>query len=345
MQLQQLTKLTKGEKVAIVSPSFAAPGQWPKVYELGLKRLGDVFGLEPVEFPATKKLGASGEERAADLVEAFEDPAIKAVIATLGGNDQVTYIQNLPDEPFTEHPKPFFGFSDNTHFSNFLFLHGVPSYYGGCLFTQFAMQGSMEAYTVEYLRHALFDVGEYELSPAGACNDVDVDWGIDELLDTPRVYEPSDGYYWDGALDVSGHLWGGCLESVDELLRHGAQIPSLKHFEEVVLMLETSEEVPDANYVFRVLRALGERGILSRVQGVLIGRPKSWNFDKQTDEETREQYREEQRGAVLSTIRTYHQDAPVVQNVNFGHTHPQICMPYGNMVRIQSSARKLFATF
>ncbi len=125
--MKKLRKLEKGDKVAILSPSFAAAGKWPQVYELGLERMRSIFGLEPVEFPTTKKLGASKEERAADLVAAFEREDIRAVIATLGGDDQVTYIKNLPPEPFKNNPKPFFGFSDNTHFANFLWLQGVPS--------------------------------------------------------------------------------------------------------------------------------------------------------------------------------------------------------------------------
>ena len=140
MNFITLPKLHKGDKVAIISPSFAAPGMWPKVYELGLKRLREVFGLEPVEFAATKKLGASKEERTKDLVDSFESREIKAVIASLGGDDQVTYIKNLPKKPFTNNPKMFFGFSDNTHFCNFLWLNGIPSYYGASLFTQFCMQ-------------------------------------------------------------------------------------------------------------------------------------------------------------------------------------------------------------
>ena len=36
-------------------------------------------------------------------------------------------------------------------------------------------------------------------------------------------------------------------------------------------MLETSEELPVADYVFRVLRAFGERGILERLQDGLRG--------------------------------------------------------------------------
>ncbi|HTY39564.1 MAG TPA: LD-carboxypeptidase, partial [Candidatus Paceibacterota bacterium] len=140
MNFVSLNKLKKGDKVAILSPSFAAPGKWPRVYELGLKRLRETFELEPVEFPATKKLGASKEDRSKDLIDAFENKEIKAVIASLGGDDQITYIKNLPASPFINNPKPFFGFSDNTHFENFLWLNGIPSYYGGSLFTEFAMQ-------------------------------------------------------------------------------------------------------------------------------------------------------------------------------------------------------------
>jgi muramoyltetrapeptide carboxypeptidase LdcA involved in peptidoglycan recycling len=128
MKFQKLTKLKVGDKVAIVSPSFAAPGVWPHVYELGLKRVREVFGLEPVEYPATKKVGASGTERGEDLENAFSNPDIKGLIASLGGNDQVTYIKNLKPEEFVNNPKIFFGFSDNTHFCNFLWLHGIPSF-------------------------------------------------------------------------------------------------------------------------------------------------------------------------------------------------------------------------
>jgi muramoyltetrapeptide carboxypeptidase LdcA involved in peptidoglycan recycling len=133
LTFKKLPKLTRGDKVAILSPSFAAPGAWPHVYELGLQRLRDLFGLEPVEYPTTKKLGASGAERAKDLVDAFANPEIKAIIATLGGDDQVTYVKHLPSAPFADNPKPYFGYSDNTNFMNHLWLNGIPSYYGGSL--------------------------------------------------------------------------------------------------------------------------------------------------------------------------------------------------------------------
>lgn len=340
---EPFSKLAKGDKVAILSPSFAAPGRFPDVYKLGLERVETIFGLVPVEYPTTAKLNASVQERAIDLIAAFENPDIKGVIASIGGDDQVTYINHLPSEPFRNNPKPFFGYSDNSHFCNFLFLNGIPSYYGGSIFTQFAMQGAMDDYTIKYLNHALFDRGEFELVPSETYNDQGLDWDNVSLLKTKRQHWSNDGFMWDGQKNSDGLLWGGCVESVDEMLRHGVLIPTLEQFDGIVLMLETSEEIPSADYVFRVFRALGERGILGRVQGILIGRAKAWEFDKLNTPEQKEEYRKEQSDTVVQVVRQYNQNIPIVQNMNFGHTDPQIPMPYGGSVRIDSANKKIFA--
>ncbi len=343
--MKQLPKLQPGDKVAILSPSFAAPGKWPHVHELGLQRLREVFELEPVEYPTTRLLGATTEARSADLVAAFSDPDIKAVMATIGGNDQVTYVKQLPAEPFVNNPKPFFGYSDNSHFANFLFLHGIPSYYGGSLFTQLAMQGEMDEYTVRHIKYALFEAGERELVASETYNDQGLNWNDPSHLTKRRQHWTNQGHVWDGEIDGHGILWGGCLESVDEMLRHGVQIPSLEQFESVVLMLETSEEIPAAPYVHRVFRALGERGILERVQGVLMGRPKAWEFNKLHTAEEKEQYCTEQYETVVRAVRAYNTTVPIVQNMNFGHTDPQIPMPYGESVRIEIDTHSMFAQF
>jgi muramoyltetrapeptide carboxypeptidase LdcA involved in peptidoglycan recycling len=351
--MKKLPKLQRGDKVAIVSPSFAAPGVWPEVYALGLKRLREVFELEPVACSFTKKVGASGEERSSDLVAAFADDEIKAVIASLGGDDQVTYIKNLPVGPFVENPKPFFGFSDNSHFCNFLFLHDVPSFYGASLFTQFTMQPEMDDLTVQYLKHALFDEGEFELFPSTEFCDSNIaedgetliDWDKSDTLPLRRLRESNTGWVWDGVQNASGLLWGGCIESIDEMLRHAVRIPSAEQFKNIVLMLESSEEMPTAEHVRRVVRAFGERGVLGVIQGVVVGRPKAWHFNHQYSLEKKREFRLEQQEVILKTVRQYNTEIPVVQNIDFGHTDPQIPMPYGNQIRIDCKNKKLFATF
>jgi len=90
---------------------------------------------------------------------------------------------------------------------------------------------------------------------------------------------------------------------------------------------------------------LGERGILQEIKGVMVGRPKSWEFDKPHTKEERTIYAKEQQKTILETVRAYNKHIPIVQNMNFGHTDPQIPMPYGNRVRVVTEERKIYATF
>ncbi|MFA5355228.1 MAG: S66 peptidase family protein [Candidatus Paceibacterota bacterium] len=343
--MKKLQKLQKGDRVAVLSPSFAAPAIFPKIFELGLQRIRDEFGLEPVEYPTTRKLNASAEERACDLIAAFSDPEIKAVIASTGGDDQVTYIHKMSPKVFLKNPKPFLGYSDNSHLCSFLFRHGIPSFYGACVMTQFAMQGEMDKYTVENIHHALFDSGEYEITASDEYNEIGLNWKDETLLTTKRTYEKNMGWVWDAPMDGEGILWGGCLESIDDMLRNNVPIPSLKKFENIVLMLETSEEIPSHGYVRRVIRALGERGVLLNIQGILVGKPKAWEFDKPFTKEERMTYTKGQQEAIIETVRIYNQIVPIIQNINFGHTDPQVPMPYGGKLRIESGSQKIFASF
>ena len=79
-------------------------------------RLKDLTGLIPVEFPTTRLIDASPQHRAQDINSAFADPDIKAVLATIGGTDQITVIPQL----IHDNPKIFIGYSDNTNLHNWL---------------------------------------------------------------------------------------------------------------------------------------------------------------------------------------------------------------------------------
>ena len=111
-------KLVPGDRVAVLSPGFAAPGRFPKVHELAMLRLREEIGLEPVEYPTTRQVGASPQARAADLMAAFADPKIKAILATIGGDDQITVLPFLDPEVALANPKAFAGFSDCTNMLN-----------------------------------------------------------------------------------------------------------------------------------------------------------------------------------------------------------------------------------
>ena len=344
-QFVKLTKLSKGDQVAIISPSAGLPAIFPLVQDLGLERLRNVFGLTPVEYPTTRTMGASLEDRARDVMAAFADPANKAVFTSIGGEDQIKLIKHLDPQVFLDNPKPFFGFSDNTHLHNFLWGLGIPSYYGSAVMTQLAMQGQMNEITKNSLNHALFDEGEYEMEVADQYNDEGLDWSVAENLTKSRKMEPNDGLIWDGNTNAEGILWGGCIESMVAQSSAGIYLPQTEDLDGTILFIETAEDIPDHWIIDYMLTGIGERGWFDKFQAVIVGRPKAWEFDKQKNTEAKAEYRKLQRETVLKTVREYNKTIPVVQNVDFGHTDPQVVLPNGNRVRIVSTSKKIYVTY
>src|SRR5690242_3988641 len=99
-----------GSTVAVVSPSWAAPEQYPAVHERALQRLRDVLGVAPVEYVSTRR-SASPQQRARDLMAAFADPQVGAILATIGGDDQITVLRHLDPDVVVRHPTRFLGYS------------------------------------------------------------------------------------------------------------------------------------------------------------------------------------------------------------------------------------------
>ncbi len=203
----------------------------------------------------------------------------------------------------------------------------------------------MDDYTVQYLKQAFFETGELEIRASETFNDIGLDWDDESNLLQRRVHEKNEGWYWDGTINAQGITWGGCLESIDKMFRHEIAIPSLDEFKNIVLITETSEEIPSSDYVLRMYKELGERGILERVQAVLVGRPKAWEFNNRQEPQARIEYRRKQREVILNTVCMYNKTIPIIQNMDFGHTDPQIPLPYGASCRIDGTNRKIFIEF
>lgn len=338
--------LTPGDRVAIVSPSGGLPELFPAVFEQGLRRLSEDFGLIPVEYPTTRVLHSSLADRARDLHAAFADPEIRALFCAIGGDDQIKLLRYLDPELLRAHPKRFFGYSDATNIELFLWNLGIVSFYGGAIMVQFGMAGGMHEYTVESLRHALFDPGEVEIHPAPSYTDEDRDWGdAPQLALSPNMW-PNPGWEWVNAdRTIEGVTWGGCLEILDYQLRAGRYLPRDADCDGAILLLETSEELPDTKYVYRVLMGMGERGLLQRFAAVLVGRAKAWAFDRRQTLEQKAAYVHEQRAAIQRALDEYSPSVPVVYNLDFGHTDPQWIVPLGGYVRIEGASRRIFARY
>ncbi|MFN2517431.1 MAG: S66 peptidase family protein [Jatrophihabitantaceae bacterium] len=339
-------KLAPGDQVAVLSPSFAAPGKFPAVHERAMQRLRDEFALQPVEYPTTRRLGASPQDRAADLMAAFTDPDIRAVLATIGGDDQLTVLPYLDPAAVADNPKPFFGYSDNTNLLNWLWNLGVAGYHGGSTMVHLGRGGGLHPVSAASLRAALITGGDIVLHPVDVFAEDELDWGDPASLDRSAPTQPSAGWSWHQPDQViSAPTWGGNLEILHWNLAANRWIRPVEDYQGCVLILETSEEMPAADEVFRMLRNAGERGLLEQFPAILVGAPKATNLQCHTTLEQREHYRREQRQAVLHALAEYNPRAMVVFGVDIGHTDPQWVLPYGGTVTVDGPARSVTAHY
>ncbi|MFI6865110.1 S66 peptidase family protein [Streptomyces sp. NPDC050421] len=340
------SKPRPGDRVAVLSPSSGLPGILPLPYELGLRRLRDDFGLEPVEYPATRKMGSTAQERAADIHAAFADPTIKGVIASIGGDDQITVLPHLDRELLRANPKPFFGYSDNTNLLVFLDRLGIVGYHGGSVMVELGRPGVMHPLTAASLRAALFTHDDHELTPAKETGSVNGRWEDPRTFDHEPGMLPADGWTWHNAdRVVQGASWGGNLEILSWMLVADREIRPAAEYEGRVLFLETSEDMPSAGEVYWILRSMGERGLLRRFPALVMGRAKNWSFDQPFDTADGQRYREQQREAVLRALNEYAPETMAVLDVDIGHTDPQLVIPYGGRIRVDGVARRIVVTY
>lgn len=338
--------LEPGDKVAIVSPASGLASAFPHVYERGLERLQSVYDLTPVEFPTAKRtddyLYEHPEERARDIENAFADPNIQGVIATIGGNDQIRILKYLDSDILIENPTRFYGSSDNTSLVHFLWNQGIVSYYGGMLLTDFATPGQLPEYLETSLRSALFDDVIGAISPASEFTDQDLDWSNPDNLTRQPEMEANPGWIWRGGhTSVEGQTWGGGFETTYQHVIADRYLPELTALDGGVLLLETSEELPSTAVVQRVLHGFGERGLLSCFDGFLIGRTKARSHTLNRSTEERDQYRQQIRQTISKIITEYNPTAPIVFNVDFGHTTPAVPVPIGATVTIDPQNERI----
>ena len=341
-----VAKAKPGDRVAILSPAFAAPAVSEVVHEQAMRRLRDATGLVPVEFPTTRQLGASAESRGADVTAAFADPTIRAVLATIGGDDQVTVIPHIDADVVAANPKPFLGYSDNTNLHNFLWNLGVPSYYGGSTQVHLGPGPHLDEVHLVSLRAALLGGGVIELTEPGVSEDFGIAWTDPRALTEFGAREVTEPWVWAGPkVVVEGSTWGGCIEVIDQIAL-ADRMPSVTDLTGAILLLETSEELPAADEVKRWVRALGERGILGAVAGVLVARPPVSELGSvvpSAHERTR--LRDAQRETIIDQVTRYNSDAVICVGVPFGHTRPQWIIPHGGTVRLDGATRKVSADY
>ena len=339
-------KARAGDRIAVLSPSFAAAGAFPAVHEQAMRRLTEVTGLVPVEYPTTREVGATPRDRAADIDAAFADPSIRGILAVIGGEDQITVIPHLDAGLARRDPKPFLGTSDNTNLHHWLWANGVASFYGGSSQVHLGPGPGVDDIHARTLRAALITGETLEITDPGESEDIGVDWGDPRALTCFGEREPTEPWSWHGpARSVTGRTWGGCIEVIEWILTAGRFPSGPEVLDGGVLIIEASEELLPARNVGWIVRSLGERGILAAVDAVLLARPPTSGFSSRPAAEERAQRRAEQRDVVADLVGRYNPEAVMCAGIPFGHTRPQYIVPHGGLVTVDGVARRVIADY
>ena len=332
-------RLKKGDKVAIVSLSDGMIGEkeFLHKYELGKKRLEKKFGLEVVSMPNTLKgvnyLYEHPEKRAEDMMNAFKDKSIKAVISAIGGEDTIRLLPYIDYNIIKNNPKIFMGFSDTTANHFMMYKAGVVSYYGPALMSDFAEYVDMYDYTENTIRDLLFEAKQnYEIRKCDYwTNEHNIEWwnGKNINKQKTRIKDEKGYQVIQGKGKVKGRLLGGCLDAFP--IYNGTEVwPKLEEWKDKIIFLETCENMPEPYLITYYLRNMGAQGIFNVAKGIIVGKPRA------------EKYYEEYKDVYKKVLKEFNrEDMPVLYNVNFGHSCPIGIIPYGIECELDVDNKKI----
>jgi len=337
MTYKKPSKLKQGDTVAIVSPSWGGPSVFPHIYENGLKVLQE-WGLKIKEFPTARMdaafTRANPQVRAKDLNDAFADHEVKAIFASIGGDDSVRILPFLNKKIITENPKILMGYSDTSTLHVFANLQELITFYGPSIMAGFSQMESLPESFKSHVWEMLFEPKEsYEYRPYGKYCDGYPDWANKENTGKVKQIKSDDGWHWlQGNTKVQGELFGGCME-VLEMMKGTDFWPSQDFWKGKIFFLETSEEKPSIHYIDHVLRNYGVLGVFDKIGGFIFSRARDYS-----DEEKKEL---EEKIISIVAKEFGKPDLPIVANFDVGHTDPQVVLPLGVKTEIDCRNKKV----
>ncbi|TZF92741.1 LD-carboxypeptidase [Chryseobacterium panacisoli] len=230
--------LKKGDKIAVISPAGAVDAsQMEKGIEMIKSR-----GFEPVlgehlytRFSNGYNYAGTEQERIKDINWALNDSEIRAVWASRGGYGCQHLIQHLKIKGFTENPKWYIGYSDNTVIQIYLLKKGFASIHGQTIKTS-SFGVTDESYDL------IFDILKGK---------------------TPKYSLESHQFNKGG--NIEGELVGGNLALIYALLGTKYSFD----FRDKILFIE---DIGENFYALdRMIMSLELAGVFSKIKGLIVG--------------------------------------------------------------------------
>ena len=322
LELIKPSKLNRDDTIAIISPSWGCAGsnsvKWK--YMLGVERLNKL-GLNVIAAPnalkGTTYLRENPQARAEDVMWAFENKDIKAVIANIGGNDLFRILPFILPNSIADNPKILCGYSDVMTLHLFCYKLGLSTFYGDNLITSIADGEKWHEYSKYWFEKVFMSnsiIGE--IAPSK-------DWTNDVCKHTKkdyfRKYVNNTGYMKiQGEGKVTGRLFGGHM-GLMELDRDGIISLNLEDFKDKILFFEEIPQFTTLDCINEFFEWLGEKGYLKVLKGIVIGKI----VENEAFVPLAEAIRQIVSNKYCLPIM------PIMYGVNVGHSSPTCILPYG----------------
>jgi len=298
-------KLKPGDGVAIIAP--ASPIGKPEDLTGFLDRVKEL-GLTPIQAPNLAKefgfFGGTDQERADDIMWAFNNPDIKAIMPIRGGYGCTRLLHLLDFKQIKQNPKILVGYSDITALLVSIQQQtGMVTYHGPVL------ASSASVFADSYFKALLFD--DIHLA----------------LFANPETEEPSYKLNTVSSGIARGSLTGGNLT----LLASMCGTPFQLETKGKILFLEDVSEAPYR--IDRMLTQLIHCGAMDGVKGIVTGQfakcdpiepePKEWLV------------------ADVIQDRLVPLKVPILSNAAFGHVKEKWTLPLGMTAELDADQKTL----
>ena len=316
-------KLQKGDNIRVIAPARSLAMRWINnlLKQTALQRfrklgLNVSFGKHVCEIDEFDS--SSIQSRISDLHEAFLDQSIKIVIAAIGGFNSNQLLRYLDYELIKANPKILCGYSDITALATAIYVKtGIVTYSS----PNFLSLGDKKGvkYTLDYFEKCLFSRKPFIVEPSKKWSD---DKGTTRQKN--KDFIPNEGYQIINEGKAKGRIVGGNLCTLN--LLHGTEfMPDLRN--SILFLEDDYESLP---HTFdRDFQSLIHQPGFEKIKGIVFGRfqlKSKMNIDL--------------LGKIVHTKKEL-RSIPIISNIDFGHTTPQITFPIGGTAEFTAQSNQL----
>ena len=315
-------KLKQGDEIRVIAPSRSMSiisEDVRKIAKERLERLGFKVTFSKNIYEKDEFNSSSIKSRIDDLHDAFSDKNIKAILTAIGGFNCNQLLRHLDYKLIKSNPKILCGYSDITALQNVIYAKTGLVTYSGPHFSSFGMKKGFD-YSLDYFKKCLFSSEEFEILPSKEWSDDK--WYRGER--DKREFIKNKGFLIINKGEAEGTIIGGNQGTL-RLLQGTEFMPDLNN---KILFLE--ECAPSKAWDFdRELQSLIHLPNFNKIKAIIIGR-----FQKESE------ITDEMLIKIIKQKKEL-ENIPVIANVDFGHTTPQITFPVGGRCRIIAEKNKV----